>query len=110
MFIQGNLQDLFDALFNMGMIDPALKADWSAMEKEKPKKSSQLMQIIQVVNNAEKKQLLASNPLSSLFKNENKRVQTLIEDLKSFDKETLLYLAMEVAREFVEYEDRQSIH
>lgn len=111
MFIQGNLQDLFDALFTMGMIDPALKADWSVMEKEKSKKSSQLMEIIQVVNNAEKKRLLEPHQLQfSAFKKENIRVQSLIEDLKAFDKEALLYLAMEVAREFVEYEDRKSIH
>lgn len=111
MFIQGNLQDLFDALFTMGVIDPALKADWSAVEKEKQKKSSQFMEMIRVINRAESNRLLISSwSQSTQQKEESARVQHLIEELKAFDKEALLYLAMEVAREFVEYEDRKSIH
>lgn len=111
MFIQGNLQDLFDALFTMGIIDPALKADWSVVEKEKQKKASQFMEMIQVVNRAESKRFLTSRAKQiSHSQEDNSRVQCLIEELKVFDKESLLYLAMEVAREFVEYEDRKSIH
>ncbi len=111
MFIQGNLQDLFDALFDMGVIDPALKADWSVAEKEKQKKSSQFREMIQVVNSAENNRLLTSSrSQASKQKEDSTRVQHLIEELKAFDKEALLYLAMEVAREFVEYEDRKSIH
>ena len=28
MFLQGNLQIVFDALYHLGVIDPVLKLDW----------------------------------------------------------------------------------
>ena len=34
MFIQGNLQALFDALYEVGAIDPILKLDWSEVTEE----------------------------------------------------------------------------
>jgi hypothetical protein len=114
MFIQGNLQDVFDALFSMGVIDPALKADWSVVEKEKKKKSFQFMEMIQVVNKCEFKfqnsSISKKHLLSKQNESTNEKVESLIEDLKVFDRESLLFLAMEVAREFVEYEERKSIH
>ncbi len=114
MFIQGDLQDLFDALFSIGMIDPALKADWSVAEKEKYKYVSQWQEILKVIQHCEllyPKGFEPSTPLSIKFQKDNEnKVNALIESLKDFDQEALLYLAMEVAREYVDYEDRKILH
>ncbi len=92
MFIQGNIQVVFDALYEMGVINPALKADWAKADKNLKKSPQRLSDLIQVVNR------------------NGDNVKTLIESLNLFQKEDLLYLAMEVARELVEFEDRKSIH
>jgi len=112
MFIQGNLQEIFDALFSMGVINPALKADWSVAEKEKKNKSVQFMEMVRVVNKFNEKKQVVNNSKCSFDQSieEENRVETLINDLKVFDQDTLMYLAMEVAREFVEFQDRKSIH
>ena len=34
MFLQGNLQNVFDALYTLGAIDPVLKKDWKQMNSE----------------------------------------------------------------------------
>lgn len=92
MFIQGNLQQVFDALYSMGMIDPALQADWAPADKAMKSSPQRLGKIIAAVN--------ANN--SSL--------KNLTETLREFDQETLLFLAMEVARELVDYEERKTLH
>lgn len=120
MFIQGNLQEVFDALYTMGIIDPTLKADWAMAEKEKKAHSSRLREMIQIINNI----YSCTTPLNpmntspafshqkstSSFNNETDRVKLLMESLKDFNRESLVYLAMEVARELVEFEERKTIH
>jgi hypothetical protein len=92
MFIQGNLQVVFDALYEMGVINPTLKADWAPADKAMKRNSRQLQEVVRTVNQSKG------------------NVQDIIEGLKKFDQETLMYLAMEVAREYVDYEDRKVIH
>lgn len=92
MFIQGNLQVVFDALYSMGVINPALKADWAPADKAMKREPKRLHEIIAVVNRSDND------------------VQNIMENLKSFDQETLLFLAMEVARELVDFEERKIIH
>lgn len=92
MFIQGNIQVIFDALYEMGVINPTLKADWSKADRTLKKSPQRLKEIIKVVNR------------------NSENVKTLIESLYHFQNEDLLFLAMEVARELVEFEDRKTIH
>lgn len=92
MFIQGNLQNVFDALFAMGMINPALKADWAPMDRTLKGQPQRLNEAIRAVNRS------------------GNETENIIENLKAFDQETLLMLAMEVAREFVDFEDRKVLH
>jgi hypothetical protein len=86
MFIQGSLQKVFDALYMMGKIDPALKEDWSLTEKNRNKSPEKMKKVLQVVNAC------------------NGDVQAIVSHLREFDDESILFLTMEVAREFVDYE------
>ena len=86
MFIQGSLQTVFDALYAMGKIDPALREDWSLTEKNMHKSTEKMNKVLQVVNTC------------------NGDVQVMVSRLENFDDESLLFLTMEVAREYVGYE------
>lgn len=91
MHIQGNLQTVFDVLYNLGVIDPVLKMDWSEAMAETDEEHTELRQAVMIVNrnqgNAEK----------------------LHEELKKLDTKTLEFLAMEVAREYADYHSRESL-
>ncbi len=91
MFIQGNLQVVFDALYAVGAIDPVLKADWSEITKDMLKNPQVLSDAFHAVNSCR----------------DNKDL--LIQKLYSLDNRTLNYIAMEVAREFCEFQDRTSL-
>ena len=92
MYLQGNLQLVFDALYEMGVIEPVLKMDWQNALKEMNKNPYQLFEVMSVVN---KHQIAADD---------------LIVKLESFGEEVLSYLAMEVAREFADFHSRAEVH
>ena len=92
MFLQGNLQVVFDTLYQMGIIDPVLKMDWSQALEEVRDNPKLLQKIVATVN--------------SCCGNQNK----LSEKLKNFDQRTLSFLAMEVARELASYHTRNILH
>ncbi len=94
MFIQGNLQALFDALYEIGAIDPVLKMDWSQITDEMSHKQNK-----KVVNNA----------FRVINACEGDR-ELMIQKLKFMDEKSLSFLAMEVAREFAEFQDRKELH
>jgi hypothetical protein len=90
--LQGNLQNMFDALYQMGIIDPVLEMDWSqAMEKAEIHRMK-ISSAIQVAN---------------YFQND---IDKLMNELRQFDETTLGYLAMEVAREFADFHSRKEVH
>lgn len=91
-FLQGNLQNVFDALYYLGIIDPVLEMDWDEALTLMPNYSDSVQEVIQVVNS---------------FKGTG---EELAETLKSYDEKTLGYLAMEVAREFADFHARESLH
>lgn len=91
-FLQGNLQNVFDALYYLGIIDPVLEMDWDEALTLMPNYSDQVHEAIQVVNS---------------FQGTG---EELAETLKSFDETTLGYLAMEVAREFADFHARENLH
>lgn len=92
MFIQGDLQALFDALYEIGAIDPVLKMDWSQVTDEMSRNQSILQSVFKLVNACDGDREL------------------LIQKLKFMDEKSISYLAMEVAREFAEFQDRKELH
>ncbi|NQY99574.1 MAG: cytochrome [Bdellovibrionales bacterium] len=91
MYIQGDLQCVFDALYHLGVIDPVLELDWTNAMESYDRHYSDVNEIIGVVN-----------------ANQND-VGALMKELKNFDDTTLGYLAMEVAREFAEFHSRDEL-
>ncbi len=91
MFLQGDLQAMFDALYVVGAIDPVLKMDWEKVTKEMAQQS-------QLVNKA----------FQDLNKCSGDRGQ-LIQKLSLMDTKIVNYVALEVAREFCEFQDRRSL-
>jgi hypothetical protein len=92
MYLQGNLQAIFDALYHMGVIDPVLEMDWGQALDAMPDYADEFFQVLTVANSHQDD------------------VQELIVNLKKFDQQTLSYLAMEVAREYADYHSRETLH
>tara|TARA_B100001248_G_scaffold262728_1_gene261725 strand:- start:1212 stop:1538 length:327 start_codon:yes stop_codon:yes gene_type:complete len=90
--LQGNLQNVFDALYHLGVIDPVLEMDWV---KE--------MEAADLYRDKIDLAIIAANAHQN-------SVDRLISELKNFDEKTLGYLAMEVAREFADFHSRESLH
>ncbi|MEK6627113.1 MAG: cytochrome [Bdellovibrionota bacterium] len=92
MFIQGNLQVVFDALYSVGAIDPVLGMDWEKI-------NSEMSDFPHLVN----KVCSRINACAGDHK-------LLVETLKTFEPRLLNFVALEVAREFCEYQDRKELH
>ena len=92
MFLQGNLQNVFDALYTLGAIDPALKADWQQMNRDLEDHMNEVYNSFRKINSC------------------SDNFSTLLQEMEKMDTKTLQYLAMEVAREFCEYQDRSALH
>ncbi len=92
MFLQGDLQAVFDALYTIGAIDPVLKMDWEQVTNEMAANPKLVVEAMEVINSCGGDQKL------------------LIQKLHMMDTRAVNYIAMEVAREFVEFQDRSSLH
>jgi hypothetical protein len=92
MYLQGNLQNIFDALFHMGVIDPVLEMDWGSALEEIGQHEDEFFRVLSVANSCQDD------------------MQTLMANLKKFDQQILSYLAMEVAREYADYHSRETLH
>jgi hypothetical protein len=92
MFLQGNLQVVFDALYSLGVIDPVLEKDWKQSYEEFDAHESKVHQAVASVNSC-------SGDLDKI-----------VDSLKAFDMKTLEYVAMEVAREFADFYARKVTH
>lgn len=92
MYLQGNLQAIFDALYHIGIIDPVLEMDWGKALEEMGDYADEFFQVLNVVNSYQDD------------------MEQLMSNLKKFDRQTLSYLAMEVAREYADYHSRESLH
>ena len=90
--LQGDLQAVFDALFEMGVIEPVLNKDWKSGLEEMSNGSPKLMRAIKTVNSCgtDRSQLKS--------------------ELAKMDQGSLEILAMEVAREYADYHLRQALH
>lgn len=92
MFIQGDLQAVFDALYEMGVIDPVLAMDWEALTVEMAKDPRELSKAFEIINSCKGNRDL------------------MVSQLNVLDEKSLSYVAMEVAREFAEFQSRKDLH
>ncbi|MEK2644408.1 cytochrome [Bdellovibrio sp. BCCA] len=92
MFLQGDLQIVFDALYSVGAIDPVLKLDWAEVTKEMMSQPQIVSDAFQMINACKGNKDL------------------LIQKLHMMDPRSVNYIAMEVAREFCEFQDRTELH
>lgn len=90
--LQGNLQNVFDALFELGVIEPVLEMDWKPSLQEIEQGSFELSNAITIVNKC-------MNDRSMLK-----------AELEKLDRHSLEVLAMEVAREFAGFHQREHLH
>ncbi|MBC7742871.1 MAG: cytochrome [Bdellovibrionaceae bacterium] len=92
MFIQGDLQAVFNALYSIGAIDPVLRMDWEKINLDMNKNPLLVKQACSQVNACRGNQTL------------------LVQTLNSFEPKLLNFVALEVAREFSEFQDRKELH
>lgn len=92
MYLQGDLQKVFDLLYGLGVIDPVLEKDWGEALQELPAHAEGLDQVIHLINH-----------------NQHNEME-LLKILEQCDRTTLEYLGMEVAREFADFHTRKSLH
>jgi hypothetical protein len=90
--LQGDLQAVFDCLYEMGVIEPVLNKDWRSGLDEMNAGSPKLVRAISLANSCGKDRTLLKNELGKL------------------DLATLEILAMEVAREYADFHTRQALH
>ncbi len=91
-FIQGDLQAVFDTLYEMGVIDPVLKQDWAEHIDSIEKDSFSIRRAVDIVNRCGSDRL------------------QLREELGRLDEKTLELLAVEVAREYADFHSRAVVH
>lgn len=92
MFLQGDLQTVFDALYAIGAIDPVLKMDWNQVTKEMMSQPQLLSDAFQKINAC------------------RGDMNLLVQKLHTMDSKSVNFIAMEVAREFCEFQDRSDLH
>lgn len=92
MFIQGDLQAVFDALFTVGAIDPVLKMDWSKVTHDATKNQKKVNEAFVALNNCAGDR------------------HKLVQQLHAFDQKVVSYIAVEVAREYAEFTSRSELH
>lgn len=92
MFLQGNLQAVFDALYSLGVIDPVLEKDWKKSIEDFSAHEHQVQAAVAEVN--------------MCFGDHDR----IVDSLKAFDMKTLEFIAMEVAKEFADFYSRKVTH
>jgi hypothetical protein len=88
MYLQGQLQTVFDALYHLGVIDPVLQMDWSQAMHDREVQTDLFTQVIVVANRYQTD------------------VDELMAQLERFDQKALGFLAMEVAKEYADFHSR----
>ena len=91
--LQGDLQAVFDALYELGVIEPVLKMDWRSKLVEIEEGSARLARAVSIANECGRDRM------------------KLAGRLRTLDRNSLEMLAMEVAREYAQFHTRQeSVH
>ena len=92
MLLQGNLQNVFDALYTLGVIEPVLNMDWSKELDQFSTDPDRIKNAIVIANY------------------NNGDVKKMAKGLSGLDAKTLNFLAMEVAREYAGFYSRGIVH
>ncbi len=92
MLLQGDLQSVFDALYEVGAVDPMLKMDWHVLHEQVKKNPFQMECVIREINSCRGDRDL------------------MVMTLSKMDQNVVYLLAMEVARELAEFTDRETLH
>ncbi len=92
MFIQGDLQAVFDALFHIGAIDPVLKMNWDTVTEDMDRHPHLVRKVVREINDCR-----------------GDRDQ-LVQKFHQMDQRQINFAALEVAREFCEFQERQTLH
>lgn len=92
MYLQGDLQAVFDALYQVGAIDPVLKLDWEKVTREMESQPELLHDACRTINAC------------------RGDVGLLVAKFQVMDPKTVQFVALEVAREFCEFQDRKDLH
>ena len=92
MFIQGDLQVVFDALYSVGAIDPVLGMDWDKINTEMSRAPQLVNSLCSRINACGGDKIL------------------LVETFRTLEPKLLNFVALEVAREFCEFQDRKQLH
>lgn len=92
MFLQGDLQAVFDALYSVGAIDPVLKLDWENVTKQMEANPHLVHSACSEINAC------------------RGDIQQMVQKLSGMEQKAVHFVALEVAREFCEAQDRKSLH
>lgn len=90
--LQGDLQTIFDTLYEMGVIEPVLNMDWKSGLVELNNGSPKLIRAIRIANSC----------------GQNRNMMRV--ELEKLDRSSLEILAMEVAREYADFHCREALH
>lgn len=92
MFLQGDLQAVFDALYTVGAIDPVLKMDWDGITQQMEKYPHRVHELCALINECRGDRNL------------------MVQRLHMLDPQAVQFIALEVAREFCEFQERKTLH
>jgi hypothetical protein len=92
MRLSGNLQAYYDALDEMGIIDPLLKTDWSELNTLRFLRYSDFEKLIDKMNQL------------------NSAKEKIKKELIAYDAQMIQFFAMEVAKEYAEYHKEKQTH
>ena len=92
MYLTGDLQMVFDALYTLGVIEPLLKKSWKEKYSDMSDNQDQVNRVMHTANNCQSS------------------AEDLTRQLQFFDREILEFLAIEVAREFADFHQRKEVH
>lgn len=92
MYLQGDLQVVFDALYSIGAIDPVLKMDWSGITSQMEQFPHRVHEVCRSINECNGDQRL------------------IVQTLHMMDPQAVNFIALEVAREFCEFQERKELH
>ena len=95
MFIQGELQAVFDALYSVGAIDPVLKMDWAEITASAQKDQTRFNDAIEAINKCS---------------GDREALTELMKTMNLIQPNVIHYIAVEVAREFAEFTSRSELH
>jgi hypothetical protein len=92
MFIQGDLQAVFEALYAVGAVEPMMELDWHVLTEEMNQDPSHVQNLLTNLNSC------------------GGSIEEIRKLLSQMDRKSVCYIAMEVAREFAEFQDRATLH